>query len=227
MLHSRLLAGAIAILLGGQGASALNHGEITEFDGKNVRWQELAKGIFTGVPEDEWDEKLHKRANVEWDLDEIVANSTLSTRSDIIQLDSRDLQGTCKAAQRCVVYGSQYVLLLAYNTWISTAEYAAGGTVKKDLMDFLNQPFVASAAGIAIGGIISGNVNAAIKKECSTKPPETSQADIVRSAVGAVIDKNPEAQDISVDVTGPSGTFNIKIKAGPLNTSPSPDCKQA
>lgn len=57
MLHSRLLAGAMALFLGAQGAFALNHGEVTEFDGKNVRWQELAKGIFTGVPEDKWDEK--------------------------------------------------------------------------------------------------------------------------------------------------------------------------
>ncbi|KAH7263770.1 hypothetical protein BKA59DRAFT_506786 [Fusarium tricinctum] len=227
MLHSRLFASAMALFLGAQGALALNHGEVTEFDGKNVRWQELAKGIFTGVPEDKWDEKLHKRSNVEWDLDEIVANSTLSTRSDVIQLDSRDLQGTCRAAGRCVVYGSQYVLLLAYNTWISAAEYAAGGTVTKDLMDFLNQPFVANAAGVAVAGVISGQINEATKKECSTKPPETSQADIVRSAVEAVIDKNTEAQDVSIDVTGPSGAINIKIKAGPPNTSPSPDCKQA
>ncbi|KAH6970217.1 hypothetical protein DER45DRAFT_640289 [Fusarium avenaceum] len=227
MLHSRLLTGAMALFLGAQGAFALNHGEVTEFDGKNVRWQELAKGMFTGVPEDKWDEKLHKRSNVEWDLDEIVANSTLSTRSDVNQLDSRDLQGTCRATGRCIVYGSQYVLLLAYNTWISAAEYAASGTVTKDLMDFLNQPFIANAAGVAVAGVISGQINEATKKECSTKPPESSQADIVRAAVGAFVDKNPQTKDVSVDVTGPSGTYNIKVSAGAPNTSPNPDCKQA
>ncbi|KAF5655653.1 hypothetical protein FHETE_11158, partial [Fusarium heterosporum] len=223
MLYSPLLAGAMAFFLGAQGALALNHGEVTEFDGKNFRWQELAKGVFTGVPEDKWDEKLHKRANVEWDLDEIVVNSTLFTTSDVIHLDSRDLRGQCNAAGRCIAYGSQYVLLLAYNTWISAAEYAASGTVKKDLMDFLNQPFIANAAGVAVAGIISGQINEATKKECSTNPPETSQADIIRAAVEAVVDKNTQAQDLSIDVTGPSGTVNIKIKAGPPNTSPNPD----
>ncbi|KAJ4249168.1 hypothetical protein NW762_012503 [Fusarium torreyae] len=94
MLHSRFLISATARFLRSQGAFALNHGEVTEFDCKNVRWQELTKGVFTGVPEDKWDDKFHKRANVEWDLDEIIDNSTLSTRPDFIGLDSRDLKHT-------------------------------------------------------------------------------------------------------------------------------------
>lgn len=130
----------------------------------------------------------------------------------------------CQAAQQCVVYGAQYVLLLAYNTWISTADYAAHGSPGKDLMDFLNQPFVANAAGVAVAGIISGQVNEATKKECSTDSSESSQADIIRGAVEAVLDKNPDAEEISVDVSGPSGTVNVKIKAGPPNTSPVPSC---
>lgn len=57
MFHTRFLTAVVAGLLGAQGALAVKHGEISEFDGKNVRWQELAKGVFTGVPESEWDDK--------------------------------------------------------------------------------------------------------------------------------------------------------------------------
>ncbi|KAF4450123.1 hypothetical protein F53441_6722 [Fusarium austroafricanum] len=224
MLHTRFLTGAMAILLGTQGAFGLSHGEISEFNGKNVRWQELAKGVFTGVPENEWDDKLHKRTNVEWDLDEIVANSSISTRSDDNPLDPRDLKATCKAAQKCLKDGGQYVLLLAYNTWVSAAEYAASGTVRKDLMDFLNQPFVANAAGVAVAGVISGQINENTKKECSTKPPENSQADTIRAALEVAIDKSPQVGEVAVDVEGPSGTVNIKVRAGPPNTSPNPTC---
>jgi hypothetical protein len=113
---------------------------------------------------------------------------------------------------------------LAYNTWISAAEYAVNGNPGKDLMDFLNQPFVANAAGVAIAGTISGQINEATKKECSTEKPESSQADIIRGAVQGVLAANPNAQDVSVDVTGPSGSINIKITAGAPNTSPASNC---
>lgn len=56
MRYTPLLSGAIAAMLGAQGAFGISHGEVSEYYGKNVRWQELAKGIFTGVPEEEWDD---------------------------------------------------------------------------------------------------------------------------------------------------------------------------
>lgn len=63
MLYARFLTAVVAGLLGAQGALSVKHGEISEFDGKNVRWQELAKGVFTGVPENEWDNKRKKTAS--------------------------------------------------------------------------------------------------------------------------------------------------------------------
>lgn len=63
MFYTRFLTAVVAGLLGAQGALAVKHGEISEFDGKTVRWQELAKGVFTGVPENEWDDKRKKTAS--------------------------------------------------------------------------------------------------------------------------------------------------------------------
>ncbi|KAF5712422.1 hypothetical protein FMUND_8517 [Fusarium mundagurra] len=219
MFYTRFLTAVVAGLLGVQGVLGVKHGEVSEFDGKNVRWQELAKGVFTGIPENEWDDKLHKRSAVELDIDEIVGNSTLS---DGTQLESRDLAGICRAGQRCVVTATDYVLLLGYNAWLSTAEYVSSG----NLWEFLNKPFVATTGGVAIAGIISGQVTEATKKECSTGSPDNSQADIIRSAIESVLDKNTDAQEVSMDISGPSGTVNIKIKAGPPNTSPNPECNQ-
>ncbi|KAM0337832.1 hypothetical protein ACHAPU_011501 [Fusarium lateritium] len=210
MRFTQFLTGALAIGFGAQEVLGLSHGKLTEYNGKTVRWQELAEGFFTGVPAETWDDKLHKRSSVQWDLHEITANTT----SVAVGLDSRDLKGTRKAVARCVLYSSQYSLLLAYNVWISAAEYASSG----QLMEFLNQPFIANALGVAVAGTISGKILEATKKECSTQP-ESTEADIVRTAVGVVIDKKHDTQDISVDVTGPSGTFNVKTTAGAPNTS--------
>ncbi|KAG5794506.1 hypothetical protein H9Q69_006462 [Fusarium xylarioides] len=209
MFYTRFLTAVTAGLLGAQRALCVKHGEISQFDGKNVRWQELAKGVFT----------VHKRSAVELDIDEIVGNSTMS---DGTQLESRDLAGTCRAGQKCVVKATNYVLLLGYSAWLITAEYVSSG----NLWEFLNKPFVANAGGVAIAGIISGQINEATKKECSTESPDTSQADIIRTALESVIDKNTEAGEVSIDISGPSGTVNIKIKAGPPNTSPNPECNQ-
>ncbi|KAF4496665.1 hypothetical protein FAGAP_7156 [Fusarium agapanthi] len=192
MFHARFVTAVVAGLLGAQRVFGINHGKISEFDGKSVRWQELAKAVFTGVPENEWDDRLHKRSAVELDINEIVGNTT------------------------------NYVLLLGYSAWLSTTEYVSIGNLWK----FLNKPFVANAGGVAIAGVISGRINEAIKKECSTESPDNSQADIIRTALQSVIDKNTEAGEVSIDISGPSGMVKIKIKAGPPNTSPNPEYNQ-
>ncbi|KAF5004998.1 hypothetical protein FDECE_8523 [Fusarium decemcellulare] len=226
MRYTGFVTSAVAVVLGSQGVFGISNGEVGEFNGKNIRWQELAKGIFTGVPEEEWDNNHHKRATVEWDIDEIIANSSTSTSSEGTRLESRDLAEVCRATKDCIVFGTQYFLLQAYNTWISLAEYAAQGTPGKDLMDFLNQPFVANAAGVAIAGVLSGQINEATKKECSTAPPPSSQADLLRAAMQVMLDNNPGAQEVVVTVDGPSGKLTLTASAGASNTSPTLSCNQ-
>ncbi|KAJ3543272.1 hypothetical protein NM208_g3656 [Fusarium decemcellulare] len=225
MHYTRFLTGAAALVLGAQGVFGISHGELAEYNGKNIRWHELAKGVFTGVPEDEWDDKHHRKSLVEWDVDEIVANSSASLSSASTGLESRDLAGMCTATKNCLVFGTQWFLLQAYNTWISLAEYAANGTPGKDLMDFLNQPFVANAAGVAVAGVISGKINDATKKECSTAPAPSSQADLLRSAIQVMLDNNPGAQQVVVTVDGPNGSITVTASAGPPNTSPNLTCQ--
>lgn len=61
MRYTQLLTCAVAVALGAQEALSVAHGDISEFDGNDVRWQEIAKGVFTGVPREKWDDsrKLH------------------------------------------------------------------------------------------------------------------------------------------------------------------------
>lgn len=50
------LATLIAVSLGATQALAYTHGERSEYNGKEIRWQQLADDVFTGVPADEWDD---------------------------------------------------------------------------------------------------------------------------------------------------------------------------
>jgi hypothetical protein len=51
------LATLIAIGLAATQTIAYSHGEQSEFNGKAIKWQQLAEGIFTGIPADMWDDK--------------------------------------------------------------------------------------------------------------------------------------------------------------------------
>lgn len=48
---------AIAAVLGVTQAAAITHGDKQTVDGTEIRWQQLAQGVFTGVPADKWDDK--------------------------------------------------------------------------------------------------------------------------------------------------------------------------
>ncbi|KAF4463779.1 hypothetical protein FALBO_9401 [Fusarium albosuccineum] len=215
---------AAAVALGAGQVAATVHGELGDHNGLAIRWHQLAKGVYTGVPAHKWDDKVHKIVNEEWDVDEIMAKShpnkynvSLSTRD----IEERNLRDNCQAVFNCVKYGGQAALLTGINTWITLADYAKGGTVGKDLMDFLNQPFVANAAGVAIAGVISGQINEATKSECSTSG---SEADVIGAAVNAALAQNPDAEDVSVQVNGPSGSWTITVNAGKENSNPPATC---
>lgn len=51
------IMGAWAALLSVQGVWATQHGEAFNMEGKDYRWQEIADGVFTGVPEAEWSDR--------------------------------------------------------------------------------------------------------------------------------------------------------------------------
>lgn len=51
------LAVLISMGLSATQTIAYSHGEQGEFNGKAIKWQQLAEGVFTGVPAEEWDNK--------------------------------------------------------------------------------------------------------------------------------------------------------------------------
>jgi hypothetical protein len=55
-MYFNKLVPALAVAIGATQAAAYRHGEVAEVSGKTFRWQQLAEGVFTGVPIDEWDD---------------------------------------------------------------------------------------------------------------------------------------------------------------------------
>lgn len=168
---------------------------------------------------------VHKRSEAEWDVEELTwghhhHNGTHHGQRDLA-LESRNLKGNCQAVVGCVKSLGGAAILTGYNTWVTLAEYAAGGTVGKDLMTFLNQPFVANAAGVAIAGTISGQINAATSTECSTS---SSEADVITAAIAAAVAAKPDATEVAVTINGPSGSWTITVAAGGENTAPAATC---
>ncbi|KAF5008742.1 hypothetical protein FDECE_4979 [Fusarium decemcellulare] len=197
-------------------AAALSHGEDADYHGKSVRWQQLAQGIFVGVPVDEWDDSVNKFGNEEW---EVHSNASAIERG--LELEGRDFDATCQVITDCLRTGAQYTLLAGWTAWVRMADYASN-RARKDIFQFLNQPFVANAAGVAIAGIISGQVNEAAKQSCGTAG--STEADVVGAAVGSVLQANPSASDVTITVNGPSGSWTITVTSGEEGLKPDEMC---
>lgn len=232
-MHYRL-ATLIAFALAATQTIAYSHGEEGEFNGKAIKWQQLAEGIFTGVPAEKWDDKsklypsptinstntiiAYKKGFQELDIEEIMSlNRNITIHDRDLELEERNIPDTCRAAVNCFKAWPGVILAEAYNAYFQSAEYLSGGKI----MAFLNQPFVANAAGVAVAGVISGQINEATKKECSSSG---SEVEALKDAVKIALDANPGSNSVSVAITGPAGTWTIDVTAKPEGESPSPKC---
>lgn len=56
MMYKSLISAAAAAFIGSVGVSAVSHGEVAAYGDGNIRWQQVGEGMFTGIPEDEWDD---------------------------------------------------------------------------------------------------------------------------------------------------------------------------
>lgn len=174
----------------------------------------------------------------EWDMEEVLGpkykrafdpkDGALRVRD--LEYEARNLEQRCQALASCTKQGGKWLVANGYELWLRTADYARGGTVKKDIMDFLNQPFVANAGGVAIAGLISGGILGSVKTECSTNksdsttPNDNPTTDQVQAAIAAALAGSSEAQEIKVEVNGPSGSWSITVSAGQENSQPSITC---
>ncbi|OTA52375.1 hypothetical protein K449DRAFT_403015 [Hypoxylon sp. EC38] len=207
---------------------ALEHGEYADHNGLVIRYRQLAPGIFTGVPADEWDDSVHQRSDEELDFNELYARSlNIETNDSLSEFEERNLDSICQAATTCAkVVGTSAVAIgkVAWQGWLNAAEAASRRAHQHGLIDFLKTPFFANAGGVAIAGVISAHINGQANPkpaECSTSK---SEADVVGAAIAAAVASNPKANEISVNINGPSGTWAITIAATSANQTPHATC---
>lgn len=175
---------------------------------------------------------VHKRGFQELDIEEIMSmkRDYLETGKSNLELEARDLPATCQAVVNCAktVGGTVggFTLHAASYAFFETAAFIANyGPDPKPIMEFLNQPFVANAAGVAVAGVISGQINEATKKECSSTGNEI---DALKAAIDAGLNQgNSGATSISVTVKGQAGSFTVDMTVRPLGESPAPKCFEA
>lgn len=239
-MHFNSALTAIALACSASTVVAVSHGQFAEYDGKVVRYQQLAPGVFTGIPVDEWNETsmynlkispytvniltvtAHTQSTKRWDIDAMVARSTSVSYDAIPALEDRNLRGQCQAAVNCVKTGGAYgwaTVQTGYRGWLAALEYAANSQ-NSDLMKFLNQPFVANAAGVTLLGRIV-NINSAKPESCSTS---NSQADVLAAAIEAATKNKPEGTEVKVSMNGTDGSWTLEIVAAPEGVTPVPTC---
>ncbi|KAK6083164.1 hypothetical protein SCUP234_03992 [Seiridium cupressi] len=220
-MYKQSIAAFATLAWGMASTVALQHGDYYYNDGLAIRYQQLARDVFTGVPVHEWDDKIHQRSDEDWGLDDFVTRDANGTEA--AEVEVRNTPGTCQTFASCAKTVGDKALSAVFYAWFTAAGKAAN-TSGKDITDFLNSSFVAGVSGVAIGGIINNKVTAATtpsSTECSTSH---TASDMINSAVSNVLAKNPKATSIEVEVVGETTTWSINVSVGAAGTTPSPFC---
>ncbi|KAI1081810.1 hypothetical protein F5B20DRAFT_58244 [Whalleya microplaca] len=215
-MQFKQLITAFAVMCGASMTLAQEHGEFADHNGLVIRYHQLARGVWTGVPADEWDDEIHQRSDEVWELGHLATRSSYEL---VAELEGRNLKGQCQAVFGCAKEYTRATVSAGYWLWLAAAEKAAdnGG---RSLMKFLDRPFWANAGGVAIAGTISGQINKAASS-CSTS---SSEADVVGSAVAAAVAAHPNASELSVTVKGTNGAWTVTLAAGPAGKAPNATC---
>ncbi|KAI0127382.1 hypothetical protein BJ170DRAFT_683229 [Xylariales sp. AK1849] len=238
MQYKQLISALAVVACGATTAAALEHGDFADHQGLVIRYHQLARDVFTGVPADAWDDEIHQRSDEVWDEAFLAARSyeedSLSKRDfDFIasrspsealaELENRNIKDTCQAIVVCAKDYTVATVSAGYWGWVAAARYAASTHAGQGIIEFLNTPFVANAAGVAVAGVISGQINGAGGSSCSTSG---SDADVVGAAVAAAVAAKPGADEVAITIKGPSGgSWTITVAAGSANTTPAAVCK--
>ncbi|KAI0010954.1 hypothetical protein F4779DRAFT_261301 [Xylariaceae sp. FL0662B] len=217
MLYKQFITAVSAIAWGASTTAAMSHGEFADHAGLVVRYHQLARDVFTGVPAEEWDDSIHQRSDEEWDINPLATRGNYEV---IEELEGRNLKGVCQLIFQCFKEIGKATVSAGYAAWLETARTAAD-KAGKPLMKFLNQPFWANAGGVAIAGIVSGQINLA--SSCSTA---SSDADVLASAIAAAVAAHPNSSEVSVTVNGKGGTWTVTVAAGAKNKDPTPTCEK-
>lgn len=56
MQLKQLTSVALTLVLGVTQVTALEHGDVEEYNGGTIRWLQVGKGMWSGIPIEDWDD---------------------------------------------------------------------------------------------------------------------------------------------------------------------------
>lgn len=210
------------------------HGVIRDHGGEKYKMQQLAHGVFSGVPIADWDDEVHMANHTVLDLPNTHISQPISPRSSSLDLlQPRAFRyGTCLPNVQCVYQVGTNVLVGIEST-INTliAAYNALKGPGGELWKFLNQPFVV-AATVGVGSAyFSGWVAAKTTIANTPVSPCSSSlkdSDVITSAVRDTIAgwdwiQKGEISDLTVKIqlqSGESASISVNVRS---NTHQTPE----
>ena len=204
------------------------HGEISDYFGKDMKWQQVADGMWRGINPDEWDDEKHaKNTTVIDDAMAEAAVAQLQKRSlstDLIALDEAELEkryflrNACSVVKSCGLatyhagrYGGYAVQYVA-DKFLQRALIICHSD---NLWECLNQPVVqaitlGNAAG-ALSGVVSALTAKAIApKSCSSNHNDYDTITGALRDVAANAPPNRAVQITIEDADGNKGTLSME-----------------
>jgi hypothetical protein len=219
----------------------MEHGNYGQAGGQVWRFHQVAKGIFQGVPPEEWDDNgrcpvfsspvsadteflVHIRNDTQPNLptmEELYAsppplNSPQASPNPARSLDVRAERSTCLDRVTCTA-ATGGTALWGASKWLATEVKSLGS----DAWDGLNKPFFANLAGVGGQNLaitmlttyaLNKNGKAEPAQDCST---QMSQLDLLDALVQKICTQNPKATAFSVDVPYPDGSVRtLHVNSG-------------
>lgn len=207
------------------GDPEIYHGITRVFGDETFKMHQIARGVYTGVKIDEWDDIIHARDDTELDFtgedpffdfsEEHVED--LGDSSDISLLEPRLFKyATCSVLTQCVYTVSSKVLFGVFDgVELLFKGIKSIKNLKRDqVFRFLNTPYAVQIVGGIPAGVFSGwivaktSFSASPVSQCSDKE---SDLDVLKSAFlglhGAHIRKTEgNISDITLSFILPDGT---------------------
>jgi len=197
---------------------SLSHGATTMYGDQVYKLHQVGDGLFAGVKEEDWDDKIHVR-NAEA-LPYVEARSVALPEGHLFARD--DVNPQCQSMLSCA---SPLWDAAKKTTMFTMAMTLVDQLVDKDsaVMSFLNQPFYANLLGVggqnfyitAFYTIIehaTGGGNSA-HEDCSNSQ---SQEELLRALIALGCQNNPERSAFSYEAIYPDGSkWELRMAATP------------
>lgn len=154
---------------------------------------------------------VHKRSDEIWDL---ASSGSLVHRD----LEDRNLQSFCQSVTDCYKEDGLVQVVGCMGAVLQAADLARQGA--QTIWDVLQKPIIATYVGATCAGITTYKLTVGstpAPAECSTSD---DPKDVLYSALAAAVAANPNANEIAVDIVGPTTIYTVTITAAPEGTEP-------